>query len=104
MSFPGEFLAGQAFITLYVFIAGLGDDFVRQGRGRAVLVPAGGVEPVADELLVERWLGPAGLVLVRGPVAGAVGSQDLVGQQQFTIVGIAAELKLGVGENQALPT
>ena len=59
------------------------------------------LEPVADVLLVERRRGVA-----RGPAAGrpepgGVGGEDLVGQHQ--LVAVAAELELGVGEQDAAP-
>ena len=53
---PGECLAGQFFVRLDIFGARLCHDILGQSRWGARFVPAGGLEPVADELLVERRL------------------------------------------------
>ena len=72
-----------------------------KGRGRAGLVPPRGVEPVADELLVERRLGAPRAVRIQGPVPRAVGGQQLVDQQQLPGLAIEAPLEFRVGQDQA---
>src|SRR5688500_4381874 len=70
---PGvEAAAGQPLVGLDVLGARLLDDLVRELRPGRAVVPAAGVEPVADELLVVRRLGPARLPPVGGPEAGGV--------------------------------
>ncbi len=62
------------------------------------MVPAGCVGPVPDELLVERGLGPARLVLIFGPEPRRIGSHHLIAQHDFG-PRVAAELELGVGQD-----
>src|SRR5207248_5817651 len=83
-----------------VFFARTGYHFVgERGCGR-LFVPMDGFEIVADVLLVEGGLRAAGVVGCGGPVAGGVRSEDFVSEKD----GVAkqAELKLRVGEDQAL--
>ena len=56
-------------------------------------------EPVADELLVERRLAAARLVLVGRPEPRAVGRQHFVDQNQLAVD--LAELELRVGDDDA---
>src|SRR5436305_1085922 len=81
------------------------DHAVRQRWRRGVAVPAAGaalrVEIVAQRLLVEGWLRPAGLVDVGGPEPRAVRRHHLVDQDDAAIRR-AAELELGVGDDDAL--
>ena len=82
------------------YLAGPGHDLLGQLRGRAGLVPARGLEPVADELLVERRLRAAGMILVAGPVARAVRREHLVDQQELAGPVVEPPLELGVGQDQ----
>ena len=59
------------------------------------------IEPVAQRLLVEAGLRLARLIAVGRPEARAVGRQDLVDQDDLARPG-AAELELGVGDDDAL--
>ena len=63
--FQGNGWPVRSLVGLDVLLAGPGHHVVGQARRRARLVPAGRLEPVADELLVERRLRAAGLVRVR---------------------------------------
>src|SRR6185369_15967037 len=94
---PSEFAFGEFFVGFDVFGAGAGDDVGGEGGGWAAFVPAGGFQPVADELFVERRLAVARFVLVGGPEAGAVGGEDFVDEQHFA-AGVA-ELELRVGDD-----
>ena len=96
---PGrEGLAGDALVGLDVERAGALDHVVRELRRGRRLVPAGGARPVAHVLLVEARLPAARLVAVGRPEARRVGRQDLVAEHDRA-VGAAAELELGVGED-----
>src|SRR6185437_4862670 len=55
-------------------------------------------EVVAQRLLVEARLAPAGRVPVGGPEAGGVGRQHLVDHEQAT-VGRGPELELRIGDD-----
>src|SRR6185312_14382918 len=85
-------------VGLDVFAAGLLDHVRRQLRRRRGLVPALLAGPVTDELLVEGGRRLAGLVAVGGPEAGGVRGQHLVAEHDLG-TGVAAELELGVGED-----
>ena len=74
-------------------------DLVRQRGRRSLLVPLDLFEIIADELLVERGLRAAGCVLVGGPVAGGIRSEDFVGKDDS--VRGDAELEFGVGEDDS---
>ena len=78
------------------------DHVSRQRRGGRGFVPRLGLQPVADELLVEARLVVAGLVTFGRPEAAAVGGQDFVDQYQRP-VRQAAELELRVGDDDAPP-
>src|SRR5262245_23429177 len=90
----------QPLIRLQVLLARLIHHLYREGRRGTVLVPAGGLQPVAHELLVERRWIAAGAVLVGRPEARAVWSQHLVYQDQLAAGG-GAPLELGVGDDDA---
>ena len=65
----GERCAGQTPERLEIALGGGRDDVVgKRGAGR-FLVPAGGLEPVTERLLVEGRLVAAGLVLLERPEA-----------------------------------
>ena len=98
--FPGECLAGQSFVRLDIFGSRLCHDILGQSWRRARLVPAGGLEPVADELLVERRLRTAGPIRIDRPVPRAVGREHLVNQQQLAGFGVKPPFKLRVGQDQ----
>ena len=83
-----------------VFFAGAEDDVGGEGRGGRSLVPLYGEEVVADELFVVARGGAVGAVLVGGPVAGGVGREDLVDEDEVA-GGVGAELEFGVGEDHA---
>src|SRR5690349_9126872 len=89
-------LAGYLLVSLQIFLAGALDDLRRQLGRRAIFVPAGLFQPVADELLVERRRAGPRTILVDRPEAGAVRGQDLVDQDQIP-VRQPAPLELGVG-------
>src|SRR5205823_14695142 len=76
--------AGEPPARLDVAVEGPLDDVGGELRRRRLLVPARLVEPVADELLVERGGLLAGQPLSDVPVAGGVGGEDLVDQQQLS--------------------
>ena len=59
---PFERFVDQQMVRVDVFFARLRNDFVRQRRRDAVLVPVGGFQPVPDKLFVEGWLVLAGFV------------------------------------------
>src|SRR5260221_2751263 len=88
-----------------IAVAGRINDAGRQRRWRGVAVPAAGfslgVEIVAQRLLVEARLALAGLVDVDGPEPRTVGGHHLVDQNDAAIL-VAAELELGVGDDDAL--
>jgi hypothetical protein len=68
--------------------------------GAGVLfVPVQGLEPVADELLVEARLRAAGLVIIGGPETGGVGREHFVGEDELAVN--EAELELGIGDDDA---
>src|SRR5699024_6012451 len=98
-------LAGEAFVGLDVPPARLGDHPGRQLRRRrgGALGPAGGGggQPVAHELLVQARRGAAGGVGVRGPAPARVRGEHLVAERQRPVHAGAAELELGVGEDDA---
>src|SRR5215210_7014473 len=91
---------GQALERLRVASPRAGDDVVRKLRAGWGLVPAQRLAVVTDELLVERRLWPARDVLVRGPEAGGVRRERLVGEDE-SAVGVDAELELRVGDDDA---
>ena len=62
------------------------------------LAPAERLAVVADELLVERGLGAAGLVAVGRPEARGVGGEGLVGEDEPALA-VDPELELRVGED-----
>ena len=78
-------IAGQALERLDVACPRAGDDVLGQLRPGRGLVPAERLAVVADELLVERRLGAAGLVLVGRPEAGRVGRERLVGEDEVPV-------------------
>src|SRR5579883_3630331 len=82
---PGKCLPGDPFVAFDVALGRFGDDFVGQlGRGRG-LVPAGGLQVVADVLLVEALLVLSSLVLVGRPVATGVGREQLINQDELAL-------------------
>src|SRR4051812_18722382 len=93
-----ERLAGDALVGLDVFGPRLLDHIGRQLRRRRLFIPALGARPVADELLVEGGGRGARLVARRRPEARGVRGQHLVGEDDLG-TGAAAELELGVGED-----
>src|SRR6185312_1800078 len=92
-------------IRLEIPLAGRIHHAVGQRRGRGVAVPAAGlslgVEIVAQWLLVEGRLRPAGLVDIGGPEPRTVRRYHLVDQDDAA-VGRAAEFEFGVGDDDAL--
>ena len=65
-------LVRQALERFEVALSGLYDDVVWQRRSRGLMVPADGVEVVADVLLVEVGLGFAGRIPLRVPETARV--------------------------------
>src|SRR6185369_1012881 len=76
--------AGDPPERLHVAVERALDHVGRELRWRRLLVPARLVEPVADELLVERGGLLAGQPVGDVPVAGGVRGEDLVDQQQVS--------------------
>lgn len=91
---------GQALARFFVTRGALLDDLRRQVRGRRLLVPAAGLDPVANELLVERGRAAPRLPAVDQPETGRIGREDLVDQDQLAIL-VEAELELGVIDDDA---
>ena len=87
---------GEKSVGLFILGDGLVDDIL----GKLVVAVGIGLEPVADELLVEGRLTVAGLVTFGGPETAAVGSQHLVAQNDIALF-VEAELELGVGDDDA---
>src|SRR5215471_15282291 len=81
------------------------DHGLRQGRRRGFAVPAAGasldVEIVAQGLLVEACLRPAGYVVIDRPETRGVGGHHLVDQDDAALA-VAAELEFGVGNDDAV--
>src|SRR5436190_5719169 len=96
-----ERLARDPLVGLRVAGPGPVHDLGRKRRRRRRLVPAGLRRPVAHVLLVEARLRPAGLVAGGRPEARGIGRQNLVGEHDRA-VGAAAQLELGVGEEDAV--
>ena len=63
-----------------VLFAGTGDDLVGEGGCRGLFVPVDGFEVVANVLFVEGGLRATGVVGCGGPVAGGVGGENFVGE------------------------
>src|SRR4051794_11403066 len=76
-------LACQPLISFDIFRPRAFSDFGGQFRRGAVLVPAGSLQPVANELLVERRRTAAGLVLIRRPEPRAVRREHFVDQNDL---------------------
>src|SRR5207249_5496072 len=94
--------AGKAEVGLEVPLARCLHDPPRKGRRRGGAVPLADLlqtrEVIAQRLLVEARLAPAGRVPVGRPEARRVGRQYLVDHEQAT-VGRAAELELRIGDD-----
>src|SRR5881397_960005 len=99
LTVPVEPLAGDPFVGLPVGVFGPLDHAGRQLRRRWLVVPPARIEPVPDELLVERWLGRAGRVAIGRPEARRVRREHLVHQDQLAID--EAELELRVRHDDA---
>src|SRR5260221_198156 len=95
---PLEGALRNPLVGLDVLGARLLDHVGRQLGRRRLVVPTGGIGPVAHELLVEGRLRLARLVAVSGPEARGVGSEDLVAEDDLG-AGVGAKLELGVGED-----
>src|SRR5262245_61542413 len=92
----GRHGAGQETERLEILLASRPDDsFGKLGR-RRTLVPAGRLEPVAHELLVEGGGTAARGVVLRVPVSRGVGRERLIDPDQASVL-LAAEFELGVG-------
>src|SRR5881394_630383 len=76
------------------------DHVGRQLGRRWLVIPAGGIGPVANELLVKGRLRLARLIAVGRPEARGVGGKYLVGKDDLG-AGVATELELGIGEDDA---
>src|SRR5579864_7726348 len=94
-----RWLGGQPAQRLQVPLGRPGNDLVRKRWSRRLLVPAKTLEIVADVLLVEGGLRTARPVLLDVPEAGGVGGHHLVDEDDLAVE--AAELELGVGEDDA---
>src|ERR1700754_4907143 len=97
--------AGDQLVRLEVTLARRVHHARRQWRRWSVAVPAAGapfrIEIIAQRLLVEARLRPAGRVDIRRPEPRAVGGHHLVDQDDAA-VGVAAEFEFGVGDKDAL--
>ena len=89
-SSAAKHLPREPLIRLYVLLPRPPHNFLRQLAGRAVLVPGGGIEPLAEVLLVEGWLRVAGLGLIGGPTAAAIGSEDFIDWHQLVVAAASA--------------
>src|SRR5258705_13910783 len=100
-----ELMAGDAAVGLELTLAGGFPHARRQRRRRRLAVPAAGaslgVEIIAQRLLVEARLRPAGPIGIRGPEPRTVRGHHLVDQDDASIA-ISAELEFGVGDDNAL--
>ena len=65
--FSWKLPACQAFVTLDVFLAGFCRDIFGQNHAGTGFIEVDTFEIVADELLVETLLVPAGFVFIGGP-------------------------------------
>src|SRR3989442_5143723 len=98
-------LPRQASVRIQVALARGAHHLGRERRRRRVPVPpllllqVGQI--VAQRLLVEARLAPAGPVAVGGPEAGRVGGEGLVHHQQLAPRG-GTELEFGVGDDDAV--
>ena len=91
-----QLLAGQELISFLVLGNGLVDDILRQ-----IVVAVGiGLEPVADELLIERGLTVAGLIALQQPEAAGIGGEHLIAQHHVAVL-IQTKLELGIGNDDA---
>ena len=95
----GQFVARQQPVGFPVLGLCRGDHVRGQFRPGRLLVPADAFEVVADVLLVERRLRPAGRVALGGPEARRIRRQRFVNPDQF--VADQPELKLGIGQQDA---
>src|SRR5919106_3620109 len=94
-----EGLPGDPLVRLHVSRGGALDDLGGQRRCRWVPVPSRPIEPVPDELLVERGLIAARRVSVGRPEARGVGRADLIDHDQLPVR--ETELELRVREDDA---
>src|SRR5205807_8869429 len=86
-------------VRLDVLVAGSESDFIGQGGSRRLLVPLDRFQVITNELLIERLLGPAGLVFVSRPESGGIGGQYFIGQSDLSID--VTKLKFCVGDDDA---
>ena len=89
-SLAGDPLVGLRYLSAVRSITSAGSS----GGGRLV-VPAARIQPVADELLVERRLGAAGRVAVGRPEPGGVRREHLVDQDELAVREPELELRVG---------
>src|SRR6185295_8639025 len=94
-----QFPAGQCAVRLLVLFAGTARDLFRKRRRRRLLIPRYGFQVVANVLLVVGRLRASRIVGSRGPEAGGVRSQDLVGQNNFAVD--QTKFKLGIRDDDA---
>src|SRR5918992_808075 len=94
-----EELSGDPFVCLHVSGGRALDDLGGQGRCRRFPVPSRPIEPVSDELLVERGLIAARRVAVGRPEARGIGRADLIDHDQLSVR--ETELELRVREDDA---
>src|SRR3954452_25439150 len=98
-SFPLKTLSRKLLECFDVLGSGLFHDLRRQLGGLAILVPASLRQPIANELLVVRWLSAPRLILIRWPEARAIWRQYLIDQNQLIIH--QPELKLRIRDDHA---
>src|SRR4029453_3369414 len=100
-----QFAAGQASKSFQIFFTRFHRDVVGQRRHRRLFVPPNGLEIVADVLLVEAWLWPAGRVAVARPEARRVRRERFIDEHntilRFPRSGKHTELEFGVGNNDS---
>lgn len=88
--------AGEQLVSFQILGNGLVDHVLRQ-----IVVAVGvGLEPVANELLIEGRLAVARLVAFQRPEAGGIRGEHLVAQHHVAVL-IQTKLKLGVGNDDA---
>src|SRR5262249_19176811 len=68
-SIRGQLAPCQNPVRLYVLLAGLASYIVRQCRSGRLFIPLNRFQIIAHKLLIERLLGPSGLILIGRPKA-----------------------------------
>src|SRR5438105_7618820 len=94
-----QFASRQQTVRILIFFAGATSHLVGQRWRRRLLVPADGFQIITHVLLVVRILCVPWLILLRGPEARRVRSQNFI-PQHYPRGGIA-KFKLGICDDDA---